>query len=83
MTEEDFKAISEKLRDSKVHLCVAELSEGSVPVGAHGKNQRDRCLSDIRAYCGDTAVARTVSDVSAYKGGYRHSELDGRRHIRF
>ena len=37
MTEEEFKAISEKLHDSKVHLCVAELSEGSVPVGAHGK----------------------------------------------
>ena len=37
MTKEEFKAISEKLRDSKVHLCVAELSEGSVPVGAHGK----------------------------------------------
>lgn len=37
MTKKEFKAISEKLRDSKVHLCVAELSEGSVPVGAHGK----------------------------------------------
>ena len=37
MTKEEFKAISKKLHDSKVHLCVAELSEGSVPVGAHGK----------------------------------------------
>lgn len=37
MTKEEFKAISEKLRDSKVHLCVAELIEGSIPIGAHGK----------------------------------------------
>ena len=37
MTKEEFKAISEKLRDSKVHLCVAELSDGPPPVGAHGK----------------------------------------------
>lgn len=37
MTKEEFKAISEKLHDSKVHLCVAELSDGSAPVGAHGK----------------------------------------------
>ena len=37
MTKEEFNAISEKLRDSKVHLCVAKLSDGSAPVGAHGK----------------------------------------------
>jgi len=36
MTKEEFKAISEKLHDSQVHLCVAELSDNSTPMGMHG-----------------------------------------------
>ena len=37
MTKDDLKGISEKMLDCEAHVCAAEMDDGSISLGMHGK----------------------------------------------